>query len=203
MKSLHYLALGAIAAALLAGGASANPIVTNGSFETGDTTGWTLGGPGWPSIYVHTQTGAFGPYTVAEDGSYYLVAGPLEAVSLSQTITDTSGQDYEVDFWLSSNLGVGTASFTGGVNGTTDVDLSSNPVSFTDWTKYTMFFTGTGSDTLEFTFVNGPTYWAFDNVSVTAITAPGAPEPATWALMLTGFAGLGVALRSRRKLATV
>ena len=29
-------------------------------------------------------------------------------------------------------------------------------------------------------------------------TPPGVPEPATWAMMLVGFAGLGVALRSRR-----
>lgn len=30
----------------------------------------------------------------------------------------------------------------------------------------------------------------------------GTPEPATWALMLAGFAGLGAALRGRRRLAT-
>ena len=35
---------------------------------------------------------------------------------------------------------------------------------------------------------------AIDNVAVTA----GVPEPATWALMLVGFGGLGAALRSRR-----
>ena len=29
---------------------------------------------------------------------------------------------------------------------------------------------------------------------------PGVPEPASWALMITGFCGLGVALRSRRRL---
>jgi len=28
------------------------------------------------------------------------------------------------------------------------------------------------------------------------------PEPAAWTLMLIGFGGLGVALRSRRKVAT-
>jgi hypothetical protein len=34
-------------------------------------------------------------------------------------------------------------------------------------------------------------------------TVSPAPEPATWAMMLTGFAGLGAALRMRRKLAAV
>jgi len=33
-----------------------------------------------------------------------------------------------------------------------------------------------------------------DNVSISAV-----PEPATWAMMLVGFGGMGVAMRSRRK----
>lgn len=35
-------------------------------------------------------------------------------------------------------------------------------------------------------------------VGVSSSLAP-TPEPGTWALMLAGFAGLGVALRSRRR----
>ena len=31
------------------------------------------------------------------------------------------------------------------------------------------------------------------------VTVPGVPEPATWAMMLAGFGGMGIALRSRRK----
>jgi hypothetical protein len=31
------------------------------------------------------------------------------------------------------------------------------------------------------------------------VGAPGVPEPATWAMMMIGFAGLGAAMRSRRK----
>ena len=40
--------------------------------------------------------------------------------------------------------------------------------------------------------------WGIDNLSVTSSTG-GVPEPATWALMLLGFGGLGTALRSRRR----
>ena len=37
--------------------------------------------------------------------------------------------------------------------------------------------------------------------SATGLFPGGVPEPSTWALMLVGFGGLGVALRGRRKLA--
>jgi hypothetical protein len=39
---------------------------------------------------------------------------------------------------------------------------------------------------------------AFANVTLGS-TTPGVPEPASWALMLVGFGGLGMALRSRRR----
>lgn len=35
------------------------------------------------------------------------------------------------------------------------------------------------------------------------VPGPGVPEPATWAMMLMGFGGLGAAMRSRRKRAAV
>ncbi|HLZ82668.1 MAG TPA: LamG-like jellyroll fold domain-containing protein, partial [Caulobacteraceae bacterium] len=39
----------------------------------------------------------------------------------------------------------------------------------------------------------------FTGVVANAVLAYGVPEPATWTLMLAGFAGLGVALRARRR----
>jgi PEP-CTERM motif len=45
----------------------------------------------------------------------------------------------------------------------------------------------------------GPSSLGFTGV----VTTAGVPEPATWAMMMIGFGGLGMAMRSRRKLAAV
>jgi len=42
--------------------------------------------------------------------------------------------------------------------------------------------------------------WLTNTVTITATTLP-VPEPASWALMLTGFGAIGGALRGRRRLA--
>ena len=51
-----------------------------------------------------------------------------------------------------------------------------------------------------------PGYYAQDGVLATGLvgTVPlsGAPEPATWAMMLLGLGGMGTVLRSRRRMAT-
>jgi hypothetical protein len=58
-------------------------------------------------------------------------------------------------------------------------------------------FSGSGSGLSTFTYASGP------SASVLVICledcASALPEPATWALMLSGFVGLGAALRRRRR----
>ncbi len=47
----------------------------------------------------------------------------------------------------------------------------------------------------------GDESWGVDNINISADlrSVGGIPEPATWAMMIVGFAGVGSALRSRRK----
>ena len=65
--------LSALVAVLFAvvGSAHTAELLQNGSFETGDFSGWTLTGS-QDTIFVQQTTFAFG----AEDGSFYVFAGP-------------------------------------------------------------------------------------------------------------------------------
>jgi PEP-CTERM motif len=49
--------------------------------------------------------------------------------------------------------------------------------------------------------IKGQSIASFQGVSAGTFTGTAVPEPASWAMMLVGFGGLGAAMRSRRKLA--
>jgi hypothetical protein len=193
MKKAHFTAACVASLTIAAFGAqAATNLVTNGSFETGDFTGWTTGGNF--DLNTSVVTGAFYAYSGAEDGADYVALGPVGSdATLSQTFPDTSGETLAISFWLNA-VGDDPSDFSATFDGTTlfsALDPSTGDV----WEQFTFDVTGTGSDTLQFAFRDDPGWIALDNVSVAAV-----PEPAAWALMLTGFAGLGLALRRRTKL---
>jgi hypothetical protein len=179
-----------LAASMAGMAANAANLVTNGSFETGDFTGWTQFGD-------ESYTGVTGCQGngCATDGVDLAYFGPVNGVGgISQTLATGAGL-YDISFDLSNYQGAYFSADFGGVSLLVNVpqELVTH-YSFTD-------VAASGPTTLSFSFQNTPDYYTLDDVSVTA--AAGVPEPASWALMLTGAFGLGATLRSARRRAAV
>jgi hypothetical protein len=215
-----------VALALHTGSANAN-LVVNGSFETNslapgayrDLIVGSGGLPGWsivgiPGTYVSQVDSAFagnpGYQFPAQEGRIWLdLAGFTDNApdGVRQSIATVVGQRYEFSFWLGNITGpfFGTQSLVN-VNfssGGTDFSCVNTTAGFTmAWQQCSQTFTAASAVTT-FTISNGdPTSDysnAIDNVVLKAVA--GVPEPATWAMMLIGFAGLGLAARRRERLA--
>jgi hypothetical protein len=187
------LATGLVLGAVAFGGARASTnLLVNGSFETGDFTGWSLSG----NTDLTTVQGRVNG-TDPEDGNFQVVTGALGSLNfISQTFSDVLGATYEVSLWEASEGG-SPSEFKVAINGTTFTDISPLPMS--GYAQFTFVFAGTGSDTLSIGNRNDPSFSFIDNVSVTSV-AGAVPEPSTWALFLLGFVGVGVAaFRKRRR----
>ena len=141
-------------------------LVTNGSFETDNFTGWTLGGNDGPygnllQMYINGQ---------AERGSFAAAIGSIGTDgTLSQTLQTTAGQQYTFSFWLANNHS-GPDDFTAKWNGTPVLALTNAPAQ--GYTEYTFTVTATGStSTLEFDARQDPSHWSLDNISVIPVGA--------------------------------
>jgi choice-of-anchor C domain-containing protein len=204
----------ALCAAITPASAAVN-LITNGSFEdglnpgeafntlnSGDTsiTGWTVGTGSIDYIHGYWEQGP-----AAGDRSIDLNGTSLG--SISQPFAVTPGTTYTVTFLMSGNsdgdptvktMVVSTTSSPGHVFSfdTTGKDIPT-PMG---WTSNSFSFVALGSsETITFTSTSSADFSAFgpalDLVSVSAV-----PEASTWAMMLIGFAGLGlVAYRRARR----
>ena len=111
------LAIGlALASASLSGARASTNLLINGSFETGDFTGWTLSG-NIVDTMVEGPLNGVDP----EDGNFQAVTGAVGSLNLiSQTFSDVSDATYEVSLWEASEGG-SPSEFDVAINGT---DLS-------------------------------------------------------------------------------
>jgi PEP-CTERM motif len=193
MRVKTLLAFVAVAILLCAPAAFAQNLLTNGGFETGDFTGWTTGGN-----FEDTEvtTGAFYEYSGAQEGNFYAVLGPVGTDgTLSQSFATTPGASYTFSFWLAS-VGDNPSDFSAYWDGNQVLSLT-NPNTGSAWSQFTFSETGTGNDTISFSFRDDPAYIALDNVSVTANTGGSVPEPSSF--LLLGSGALGLAGFIRRK----
>jgi hypothetical protein len=171
-----------------------NNLVTNGSFETGDFTGWTLSGDTTFTGVCNASTcpGGFPP----EDGTYAAYFGPVgDTATISQMIATTPGDQYSLSFYLANPVG-GTPNYFDVTFGNSSFSFTNFGTAFT-WQQFTLTTVATTDQTqLSFTFRNDPSYWFLDNVTVQQ-SGGTVPEPGTLALFGSGV--LGIAGIARRK----
>ena len=188
---------GALAAMFIAatGSAYATEYLENGSFETGDVSGWTL--TDFLGLTFVANSGFAG--VSAQDGDFYVNAGPPSSFpgSLSQTFADTAGQRLSISGWA-----IGDATTPGGLGDVSyffdGILLGSPDLSSGTWTPSTFQVTATGSDTFTIEYANDNSFNGLDNFSVNA-AAGNVPELSTWVLSLMGFVGLGLLARTGRR----
>lgn len=194
-KTLGLLTGAALSAALaltgLAAPARAADFV-NGSFETGDFTGWTAH-QRWAVIGGGTD-GSFEADTPCSGAPCTDPADTGGNAKLGQLLSGlTAGSSYTVSFDARSN-GTTPNELDLYVDGALKLNLTNFAASYS---SYSFDFTALGT-TADFAVYgrNDPYISEVDNFRLS--DAGAVPEPATWALMLGGFGLAGAALRRRR-----
>lgn len=207
---LTSIALGGALAAALALPASAATFV-NAGFEA-DLAGWTYtdglvevvteaddatgGAEPFGEHYTATEGDKFAKLTAGEAGVYTVLRQAFTVTKLTRVGFDAAFLAFDYDPYdddayvriLSS--GSDQVVFASSV-------LAVGDLGHTDWARFTSELLGAGDYVLEAGVRNfddpDPTYSSqllIDNVGAV-------PEPATWGLMILGFAGVGAALRRR------
>jgi len=163
-------------------------LVTNGSFETGDFTGWTRSGN---DLSVQTNFD-YSP----EDGTYFALLGSSPLGDISQSISTNIDDTYQLTYYLASD-GQIPNEFQTIVGGNTLNDLTN--IASQSYTEYTFDFTATSTTTqIEFGEYDPPSYLALDNVSVVDTgAASSVPEPLTTGGTLVAV-GMGWWMRRKR-----
>jgi hypothetical protein len=179
-----------------------NTIQTIGADSEYGSSNVKLWGPlnGSNNGFVDSPSG--GNY-IGADGDYY--TGPI-----SQTITGlTMGEKYTVgfDYAFSQQYGYSGATIQGwtvslGGDSRSVPDFGLGDHGFSGWSHQNFTFTATGADEvlsfLAYGNVQLPPFALLDDVTLYAGVGV-VPEPAAWALMLMGVAGLGGVARLRRR----
>ena len=178
----------AVAVFALAHPVKAN-LITNGGFETGDFTGWTVFEIGTPfTAVVGGAVGGISPHSGA-----FQAASDSSGVFLTQSVTTTPGASYIVDFWLAAAAENGAISSS--VLWAGSVIFGQAFFSSSGYTEHTFTLTAPSATTeLQFFSSSLAGFFLLDDVSVNPAGVPDAGST----LPLLSFALLGVAVLRRK-----
>ena len=163
----------------------------NGTFSGNDCSG----SGGFSNCYA-TQTGVVqgAPTDPALLGSPVIIkSGSDGSTDISSLFTTVTGGEFQITYTAATN--VLSFLYTAGAGDPAvhyfDIKQGNSYVLFYDANAIT-----SGSIDLDNYFPNNP---GFSHITFFDTGAPGVPEPATWAMMLLGFGGIGMALRRSRR----
>ncbi len=201
-------------------------LLVNSGFETGDFSGWTIGGNStsegvdvdgtsisgadspFPPNYVNVKSGNYAGWALVQNG-----IDPVERIILSQSISVLPGQQVDVGFWLGndSNSGFGmqlldshTQIFIDGVGllpsaGILSITTGSSPLDFFNFSG--SFNTGSRTSIDVAFAINGSgtsrVGASFDDLYF--ISEASVPEPSTLLLLGSGMFGLGAFRKKFKK----
>jgi hypothetical protein len=201
------------AALFSAGAANAAAIVNNGNFQSGDFTGWSIGGDAGTSAPVvipfgssaNYPNGAFGdPIPVVPGGGTGFTAyfsSDTGTQTMSQSVTLAASQTYTLSYELYSPANGQANPFNASIESTVAGGTLGpfNALAFGNgWVLESTTFTTTsaGAYQLAVDFTGGgvpAADFAIDDINISAV-----PESSTWAMMILGFFGVGF-IAYRRK----
>jgi hypothetical protein len=194
MRQKALLAVVALVAVLLIGAptAFATNLLTNGSFQNGNLSGWNTS-----CGLCEVTSGSFYAYSGGQDGDgFYVIMGDVGSDgTFSQTFSDTAGAHYTFSFWFAS-VGDNPSDFSAYWDGGTALLSLTNPNTGATWSEYSYSVTGTGSDTISFNERDDPAYMALDNVSVSP-SGGTTPEPSSLLLLGSGLLTVGGVIRKK------
>ncbi len=201
---IKILIAGAGAATLLAAALPAGAqVVLHDDFDSATQT------LNWTGDSVFTSTSAPASVDLIGTGFYDFQPGNGNYVDLDGTTGNGNNPAGQLTSVASFGAGVYTLSFLLGGNDRTEQTQSTTislgnwsttltPTAYAPFALQTFSFTTSVAGKLVFT-ENGPSDQQGNLLDNVTLSAGGVPEPASWALMLLGFGGLGAMLRVRRR----